>query len=64
MLSEVHQRVATLQLGSSYYIVIFAALSSAMLKCKPAFRIKIGWNIFSKSKIQEFHNLISLKGIT
>jgi len=40
MLSEAYQRVATLQICSNCcsFIVIFAALSSAMLKCERAFR--------------------------
>jgi len=43
MLSEAYQRVAPLQLGSNCcsFIAIFAALSSATLKCERAFNVKI-----------------------
>jgi len=43
MLSETYQRVATLQLGRGSFIVIFAALSSAMLKCERTFKSKHLW---------------------
>jgi len=43
MFSKAYQRVATLQLGSNCscsFITIFAALSSATLKCERAFSAK------------------------
>jgi len=47
MLSEVYQRVATLQLGSNCcsFIVIFNALRSATHKCERAFTFAVMFRI-------------------